>query len=117
LDEEHPNIQISEFEQIFDLSLGDNFDDFSESVDLKGEAHVINVQLDEEFIIEMDADRLEEPLEFDFSYVLEDFKGRGSLSLPKEKLTFTDEIDEYQVQIIILYLYIIVIYIQTDLFF
>ena len=38
LDEEHPNIPISEFEQIFDLSLGDNFDDFSESVDLKGEA-------------------------------------------------------------------------------
>ena len=116
LDEEHPNIPISEFEQIFDLSLGDNFDDFSESVDLKGEAHVINVQLDEEFIIEMDADRLEEPLEFDFSYVLEDFKGRGSLSLPREKLTFTEEIDDYQVQIIIRYLNISGNYMQMDFY-
>ena len=116
LDEEHPNIPISEFEQIFDLSLGDNFDDFSESVDLKGEAHVINVQLDEEFIIEMDAHRLEEPLEFDFSYVLEDFKGRGSLSLPREKLTFTEEIDDYQVQIIIRYLNISGNYMQMDFY-
>ena len=116
LDEEHPNIPISEFEQIFDLSLGDNFDDFSESVDLKGEAHVINVQLDEEFIIEMDADRLEEPLEFDFSYVLEDFKGRGSLSLPRENLTFTEEIDDYQVQIIISYLNISGNYMQMDFY-
>src|SRR5699024_11045224 len=94
LDEEHPNIPISEFEQIFDLSLGDNFDDFSESVDLKREAHVINVQLDEEFIIEMDADRLEEQLEFDFSYVLEDVKGRGTLSLPRDKFTLSEEIDD-----------------------
>lgn len=116
LDEEHPNIPISEFEQIFDLSLGDNFDDFSESVDLKGEAYVINVRLDEEFIIEMDADRLEEPLEFDFSYVLEDFKGRGSLSLPREKLTFTEEIDDYQVQIIIRYLNISGNYMQMDFY-
>lgn len=116
LDEEHPNIPISEFEQIFDLSLGDNFDDFSESVDLKGEAYVINVRLDEEFIIEMDADRLEEPLEFDFSYVLEDFKGRGSLSLSREKLTFTEEIDDYQVQIIIRYLNISGNYMQMDFY-
>lgn len=116
LNEENPGIPIDGFEQIFDLSLGSNYDDFSKIIELKGEEHVVDVRLDEEFIIQIDADSLEEPLEFDFSYVIEDFKGETDLSLPKEYLTFIEEIDDYQVQIIIEYLDISGDYLQMELY-
>lgn len=116
LTEENPNIPIDGFEQIFDLSLGSGYDNFSKIIELKGEEHAVDIRLDEEFIIQIDADSLEEPLEFDFSYVIDDFRGETDLSLSREELTFTEEIDGYEVQIIIEYLNISGDYIQMDLY-
>lgn len=116
LDEKYPNIPIDGFEQLFDLSLGSNHNDFFEIIELKGEEHAVEIYLDEEFIIEIDADSLENPLEFDFSYVLEDLTGETNLSLSREELTFTEEVDGYQVQIIIDYLDISGDYMQMDLY-
>ena len=116
LNEENPGIPIDGFEQILDISLINNYINFSKKIELKSEEHVVDIRLDEEFIIQIGADSLEEPLEFDFSYVIDDLKGETNLFLSREDLTFTEEIDDYQIQIIIEYLDISGDYMQMDLY-
>src|SRR5699024_2246841 len=103
LSEDYPVIPVGDFEQMFDLSLS-NGDDFIEFVEMNEEVHSIRVDLEDGFLIEMDADSFEEPLEFDFSYVLDEFEGKTNQSLSREDLTFTEEVDDYQVQIVVEYL-------------
>lgn len=115
LSENYPMIPVGDFERMFDLSLS-NEEDFIEFVEMKGELHSVRVDLENKFIIEIDADSLEAPLEFDFSDVLDEFEGETNLSLPREDLTFTEEIDDYKVQIMIEYLDISGDYLQIDFY-
>lgn len=115
LSEDYPVIPVGDFEQMFDLSLS-NGDDFIEFVEMNEEVHSIRVDLEDGFLIEMDADSFEEPLEFDFSYVLDEFEGKTNQSLSREDLTFTEEVDDYQVQIVVEYLDISGDYLQIDFY-
>lgn len=115
LDEDYPMIPVGDFERMFDLSLN-NEEDFIEFIEMKGELHSVRVDLEDRFMIEIDADSFEAPLEFDFSDVLDEFEGETNLSLPREDLTFTEEIDDYKVQIMIEYLDISGDYLQIDFY-
>lgn len=106
LEGESLRIPVGDFEQVFHLSLNSDRNTFSQSFPLNGEEYEIDVAVDDELIIRLNPSGVQGPLEFDFTYVLEEFADDPDLVLPQEELTFTQEVDNQQVQIIIKWLYV-----------
>lgn len=112
LDDNNINFSIDGYEQMLNLSLDNNTTGFLRTVETDGQMVEVSVSLDEEFLITLTPDDTEEARVYDFSDVLEEFEGEGSVSLSQEELTFIEE----DVQIIIKYLYRSEDQIQIDFF-
>lgn len=96
-------IDLGEFSQLLELTEydGDGDSGTEGSFELNSKPYTFEFLLNDGFEITIDSDELENPLTFDFSYVLEEYEGEGHLELDTEDLTYTEENEDYVLQIII----------------
>lgn len=98
-------ITISDFDQFIDVSMQSDTEEGTQTFEVGNQSMTASLETDR-LIIELSDDHSDEPVTFDFSDVLEDFKDTDSAELPIDELTFVKEVDDQQVQIVVKNLFI-----------
>lgn len=98
-------ISISDFDQFIDVSMQSGTEEETQTFVVDNQSMTVSLEKDR-FIIELNDNNLDEPLRFDFSDVLDDFKDVQDAELSVDELTFVEERDGQRVQIIVKDLFI-----------
>lgn len=98
-------ISISDFDQFIDVSMQSGTEEETQTFVVDNQSMTVSLEKDR-FIIELNDNNLDEPVTFDFSDVLDEFKDIHSGERPIDELTFVKEVDDQQVQIIVKNLFI-----------
>lgn len=105
VDMDYLNVPVAGYDQLLEFYADSDSTNITEEFEVDSETYNVTVLLEEGFVINLETEDTDSPIEFDFSYVLDEFEGEENYSLSPRELTFTEEEEDYEIQILIQNIY------------